>query len=231
MRFSLKIAAMTVGMLVPASALMAQSPAQPGGSTRLPSSSGQSMPSMIQSPLFRMNDVAQTMKMTPEQIQRLNTVDERLRGVYTTRFDELKRLNPKERAAREQELMSAYTKDWNSAATGILNKDQFSRYQQLELQRGGFNSLMSPTVQQQLNLTDQQIKQLRLDAQWSQEQLNQIQQKAQKSPQQTRDLYSQYLREQTTRLNKLLTPEQQQQWQKLTGDPYEFAPPFNAPRK
>jgi hypothetical protein len=177
-----------------------------------------------------MDNVSKTLNLTPEQINRLNAATERLQTQYSRDFSQLNRLDEKQRLSRMQELMNSYNTDWDKAANGVFNRDQLSRYQQLQLQQGGFTTFMNPTVQQQLNLTDQEIRRLREEDQRSQQQLRDIEQRARVSPERAQAMYNQFLQDRNTRLGQILTPEQLKQWNMMIGPPFEFAPPFNLQR-
>lgn len=216
--------------LASAGMLAAQSPVAPAGSTQLPSSTGQTMPGLVHPPIYRMSGVVNSMNLTADQVRRLNEAESRLQSRYSRQFQGLERMNASDRTAREQQLLNSYTNDWNTAAGGILNQNQLGRYRQLELQYGGINALMTPTVQQQLNLTQTQMDQLRQDQQWSQQQLQAVQRQSLSSPDMATRLYQQFLRDRDQRIKKALSPEQQRQWNTLTGEPFQFESPFGTRR-
>jgi hypothetical protein len=119
----------------------------------------------------------------------------------------------------------------SSESVKVFNENQAKRYQKLQYQYGGFNSLMDPAVQQQMKLTDQQRKALG-DAQlWSSQQMENIQQQGAGDNQAALKLYREYQGQHQERFNKILTPEQQQTWQQMTGERYNFQPSFAPPAK
>src|SRR5437764_387905 len=63
-------------------------------------------------------------------------------------------------------------------ARNVFTADQIARYQQLQFQFGGFNSLNDPVAQKALNLTDAQVAQLKQDIAWAAQQQAAIQQAA-----------------------------------------------------
>jgi hypothetical protein len=134
------------------------------------------------------------------------------------------KLNASERAARAQELNQQYFSDWNKGAENILNQNQRLRYQQLNYQYGGFNALSDPGVQKRLNLTAAQMRELRANSDWSNEQIQEINRMEAANPTKASQMYSNYWKQRQERFDKFLTPEQQKEWRDMTGEPYAFQP-------
>lgn len=231
MHFSTRILGLSAAAAMLLSAVAIAQNQQPPAGPSPPIVRGGATSSQLPTPLYRMDNVVKTLSLTPEQINRLNAETNRLQTQYSRNFDQLNRLDERDRLTRLQELLNSYNTDWNKAAGDILNQTQMSRYQQLQLQQGGFTTFMNPTIQQQLNLTEQQLNKLRSEEQWSRQQLQQIDTRARVSPDQALDMYSQFVRDRNDRLNAILTPDQRRQWNSMIGPPFEFAPPFNTQRK
>ena len=86
-----------------------------------------------------MNDVSKSLNLTPDQINNLNQLTNQTQAKYRDQYSKLNGLNTSDRAARVRELNGQYNSAWNKGASGILNKNQLSRYQQLNYQYGGFS--------------------------------------------------------------------------------------------
>jgi len=177
-------------------------------------------------PLYQMNDVSKTLNLNKDQINRLNTLTNKIQGQYSTQYGKLNNLDDATRFTRQQELNQQYYRDWNKGATDILNNDQRLRYQQLNHQYGGFNTLYDPDVQKRLNLTPAQMKNLRDSVNWNNQQLQNIRKTWTSDPTKGAQQYNTYWQERQQRFNTLLTPAQQQTWRELTGEPYTFQPNF-----
>lgn len=177
-------------------------------------------------PLYRMNDVAQSLNMTPAQINQLNEMTTQTQGRFADQLGKIQNLPADQRAAQIQMLNQQYAGMWNTSASGIFNQQQWNRYQQLQLQYGGFNSLMQPELQAKLNLSDPQRTALRQNADWSVQQMAEIQKLAATDQARAMESYRDYQKSFQNRFNAFLSAEQQKAWQDLTGQPYSFQPGF-----
>jgi len=177
-------------------------------------------------PLYQMNDVSKSLNLTPEQTTRLNTLTDQIQTQYRDKYTGLNSLNEADRAARAQELNRQYANDWNKGARGIFNENQLNRYQQLNNQYGGFNTLYDPEVQKRLNLTQDQITNLREQANWNNQQWQEINRLGATDPTKATQMYKDYWTQRQERFNKYLTPQQQRTWNEMIGEPYTFQPTF-----
>jgi len=220
--------------------LQPNQPTQPGLVTQpvpQPGQAGQARPGQadVQLPvgqttpfpqaLFRMNDVARSLNVTQLQTERLNQITQQLQDrfrVDLNNINGLTGLTPQERAARLQQLNQQYNLTWMNGAQNVFDAQQMNRYRQLSLQFGGFRSLADPQIQRQLNLTNDQAQQLTGVNLWSQQQLQGIAQQAATDPSQAAVLYRNYQAQAQTRLNGILSPDQQRAWQGMVGDPFNF---------
>jgi hypothetical protein len=124
---------------------------------------------------------------------------------------------------QQQQLEAQFNQDLSGTVNSTLNNPQAqSRFNQLNRQFQGFNAFNDPSVRKQLNLSQDQIRQLRtLSGNWRQ-QMQQMRQYGQNNvdPAAWTQLQQQY----ATQLNGVLTPEQQQMWTQQTGQAYSFSP-------
>jgi len=177
-----------------------------------------------------MEDVSKSLNLTQEQTDKLNKLTEQTQAQYRDQYSKLNTLNEAERAARTQELNRQYYNDWYKGARDILNDTQRNRYQQFNYQYGGFTSLSDPEIQKRLNLTQEQIRDLREQMNWSNQQWQDINRLAATDATKATQMYRDYWTQRQERLNKFLTPEQQKGWREMTGEPYTFRPNFAPPR-
>ncbi len=210
--------ALTLGL---ATAVVAQQPANP-----------QQRPTQTYpypNTLYQYPDVAKSLNLTADQMNRLNQVTEQAQTRYRTGYDKFGNLTPAERATRIQELNRDYYNDWLRDARDVFNEEQLNRHRQLNLQYGGFNSLVDPEVQKRLNLNDQQRINLRENMAWSEQQLQEIHTIGATNREKGTKLYGDFQKEYETRFNKLLLPAQQKTWREMTGEAYRFQPSFVVP--
>jgi hypothetical protein len=122
------------------------------------------------------------------------------------------------------QAQQAFTTSFNRMADSILtDPQQRTRFMQLQSQFRGFDNLSDPAVQQQLNMTDQQVQQItRAREEW----LGQMNQLSNLPPEQRNVALQRFnlLRQRYfDQINQTLTtPEQRRAWQQMFGDPYEF---------
>jgi hypothetical protein len=181
--------------------------------------------------VYQMQGVPQALNLSQQQINSLNQLSGRLQGTYRDRYGKLSSVAEADRNTRLRELNQQYQADWMTGARDIFHPPQLSRYQQLQLQQGGFNSLTNADVQRQLRLTGDQQRRLQDAANWSAQQLRDISSLGATDRDKAMRLYQDYQRQYQDRLNQLLTPEQQRTWNAMIGQPYTFQPNFGSPRR
>jgi hypothetical protein len=176
--------------------------------------------------LFQVPDVARSLGLTDAQLQRLNAVTRQVQGQFRDQFGRLNTLTDAERAALALQLDRQFTAAWLAAAKDVLDARQLARYEQLQAQFGGFATLTDPAIQRQLNLTDAQRQLLNRDLTWRDQQMRDIMRQAQLDRARGVQMFNDFSRAQQQRLDQLLTAEQMRQWAQLTGEPFQFPPPF-----
>ncbi len=135
-------------------------------------------------------------------------------------------LTDQQRELQLQQLQMQFNQQFGGAVNSTLTSPQMqTRYNQLNRQFMGYNAFNDPAVRQQLNLTPDQVRQLRtLSNNWRQ-QLQQFRDKAGNDLGSINQADWARLQQQfATQLHGVLTPEQQQLWLQQTGQPYAFSP-------
>jgi len=179
--------------------------------------------------VFQQTGVPKDLGVNSRQQTQIDTMTQQLQAKFQAQYDRLNGLPATERADRLTQLNRDYAAAWLDGARGIFNEQQLTRYQQLQLQYGGFAALMDPVSQKALGLTDAQMKQLRQDIAWSTEQQAAIQQAAQADQARALQLFNTYNTTAQTRFNQLLNMNQQQMWSQMIGSPFAFQPSFAPP--
>lgn len=111
--------------------------------------------------LLRIPEVQQELKMTPDQISKIDdeqqTVRDGMQDIMQNAGGNFQDMTPAQRADLGQKIQ-----DLNDKAVGDILTDpaQLKRYHELALQRSGPAALAQKSVQDQLNLTDAQRKQI-----------------------------------------------------------------------
>jgi hypothetical protein len=127
--------------------------------------------------------------------------------------------------ATRRDLQANTAGDFDTALDSTFSDPAMrERFNQLNLQYRGVNAFDDPMVQQQLNLTPQQQQQFdRMIAEWNRDLANM---QRSRRGNVTQDQFSDLRTRFTNRVNRVLTPEQQQQWTTMAGQAYDF--PFSA---
>jgi Spy/CpxP family protein refolding chaperone len=180
--------------------------------------------------IHQMNDVNKSLNLTDKQIEQLNKVTTQTQEHYRPNYEKLGNLTEGERWAKTQELHRQYNTEWTKGARDVLDDNQLNRYQQLQWQYGGYNSLYDPDVQKQLQLTEEQQRGLRREIDWSNQQMQDINKLGATDSEKAMQAHRDYRKQYDERWNKYLTPEQHKTWTKMTGEAYQFQPPLQ-PRK
>jgi hypothetical protein len=193
--------------------------------------SGQGATPAFPPSLYQMNDVAKSLNLSNQQMTQLNDMTTKLQTRLSSDYSKASQLPVNDRASQIQLLNQQYDSEWMKGAGDIFNQDQWKRYRQLNLQYGGFNSLSNPDVQQSLNLTAEQKKNLAGQIDWSTQQLQNMNQIGATNADKASQMYQAYQKEFQNRWNTYLTPTQQQAWGALVGQPFQFQPTFGTPKR
>jgi Spy/CpxP family protein refolding chaperone len=113
---------------------------------------------------------------------------------------------------------------WSQSSTSSTNPQARPRPNQLHRHSMGYNAFNDSRIRRQLNLSQDQIRQLRaLNNSWRQ-QLRRFGRGGNNvnsaDPSQWNQMWQQY----ATTINDVLTPQQQQTWSQLIGQSYTFSP-------
>ncbi|HVT29788.1 MAG TPA: hypothetical protein VHE81_17350 [Lacipirellulaceae bacterium] len=178
-------------------------------------------------PFFTDPGVRQQLRMNPDQYSRLNRAYQNAYSRYNRALNHLSpNLTEQQRMARIQQLQAAFNQELSGTANGMFtNPQMLRRYNQLNRQFMGFNAFNDPAIERQLNLSSDQRQQIRALGNTFRQQLQQFRQGAGNNMSNVdmnrwNQLWTQY----QTRLNSILTPQQQQIWAQQIGEPYVFSP-------
>lgn len=175
-------------------------------------------------PIFRFNDLSRALTLNGGQVDQLNAMTQRLQNQFQPQFDRVNWLPADQQLAQQMVLNREFANAWLAGASKFMTSSQLSRYQQLQLQLGGFASFNDPAIQRGLNLSDRQIGQLNDALVNSNTQLQTILQQSQTNPGGARQAYADYEQAYETRLDSILTLQQQRLWSQMTGEPFPFPP-------
>jgi hypothetical protein len=120
-------------------------------------------------------------------------------------------------------LQNAYYQSLTNAVNQAnLTPQQQVQYNQLYFQRQGYTAFADPSLQQRLMLTNSQTQALTQQGQALQQQLSALQAAYNTDPVGTTQLYNALVKQTQQQFSQLLTPQQLQDWQQLTGPSFVF---------
>jgi hypothetical protein len=173
-------------------------------------------------PFFTVPDVRQQLNLNEQQFNALNQAHEQAR----MRFEQgVNNLNPnlteQQRMQQMLQLQNQFNQQFNPFVDTTFTDPRLrGRFNQLNLQSQGFNAFNNPMVRQQLNLTPEQQRQIRrLNAEWRLQLQRMRRAGNENNAQLTQQQFLEMQQQFQNQLNTLLTPQQQQSWTQLTGQP------------
>jgi hypothetical protein len=186
-----------------------------------------------QTPFFNDPRVRQQLSLNDSQF---NTLNRSYQGAYARYQQSVNNLSPAltpdQRQLQVQQLQQQFNQSVNGTVNSTFtNPQSLSRYNQLNRQFTGFNNFNDPAIRQQLNLSPDQVRQLRtLQGNWRQR-LQQLRRGA-GNDLNTADTtqWNQMWQQYASSLNNVLTPEQQQAWAQMSGQPFTFSPNLFMPQ-
>jgi len=135
-------------------------------------------------------------------------------------------LTAAQREAQLQQLQAQFNQNFSGTVNSTLTDPRMqSRFNQLNRQFMGVNTFNDPTIRRQLNLTPDQVRQLRtLSINWRQ-QMQQLRRGVGNDLGSVNQAqWAQMQQQLAAQINGVLTPEQQRMWAQLTGQPFAFSP-------
>lgn len=177
-----------------------------------------------QTPWFSNPAVRQQLQLNDQQYNQLN----QSYGKAWTQYNKERnlidnKLTPEQRQQREGELSSSFQRSFSPAVDSTFaNPAARQRYNQLHWQYQGYDAFRDPAVRQQLNLSaEQQQKLNQYGSDWDKQYSTWQNQYPQNRDQVTQQ-FTNARRDMQQRINGVLTPEQQKQWNAMTGKHYNF---------
>ena len=138
-----------------------------------------------------------------------------------------KDLSPQVRRAQASQLYNNFQRNFDTSLNSIYNDPKTrQRYNELNMQYHGYNAFNDPTIQSRLNLNPDQTRRFNEYQNDLNTRYNSLQDQYAKDPSGFNTQYEQLMLQRQNRINNTLTPDQQQQYNSLTGQPYNFTPDY-----
>jgi Spy/CpxP family protein refolding chaperone len=158
--------------------------------------------------LLSQESVQKELKLSDDQVKKVKDLGEKSREA----FSKLRDLDREERTKKMQEINKETTK----ALSSILTKDQSKRLREINLQVQGTRAFNNPEVAKELNITDEQKKQLQDLNAGAREEITKIFQ-GEGSREEKAKKMAEFNKAQQAKALKVLTSEQQKKWKEMTG--------------
>ena len=175
-------------------------------------------------PWFNDQGARQQLNMNDQQFNQLNASYQDAWNRYNQGTTNLgNNLNEQQRMQQMQQMEAQFNQQFGqNLDTTFTDPQHRQRFNQLNNQFYGYNTFNNPTVRQQLNITPQQQRQLqRMSAAWRL-QMQRLQRAGNDNPKLTQQQFAELQQRNMQQINSVLTPEQQQNWSQLTGQPHNF---------
>jgi hypothetical protein len=179
-----------------------------------------------QTPWFSNQGIRQQLQMNDEQFNQFNRNYSDAFSRFNQGITGLDRtLNDAQRTQRMRELSNTFNREFSTSINAqFANPQQRQRFNQLHLQYQGLGAFSNPMIQQRLNLTSEQNQKLNsLWVDWN-SQLSAMSDGFRSDATATGQQFSDLRAEFERRLGTILTPQQQQEWREMVGEPFNFPP-------
>ena len=165
--------------------------------------------------------VQKEIKATDDQVSKLDTFAEEMRGKQREAFQGFQDLSQDERREKMQAVQKTMQADLNKGLAEILKPDQVKRFHQIQTQSAGANALGTPRVADALKLTaDQKTKVGEINQEMMQA-MGDLRQQFQDDREGAMKKATELRKTATDKAMALLTSEQKTTWKDLTGAPFE----------
>jgi hypothetical protein len=157
--------------------------------------------------------VQDDLKLNSEQKTKLKSVADKLREEWAENKDKIEKMTPEERGKLAKET----SKKTNDAIVGVLDEKQVKRLKQIDLQDRGPLALFDPEVRKALDVTDDQIGQVKSLVKDSLPDME----KAYKAGDRTK--LDELVKSAREKFQKIFTKEQKTKWAEMTGEPLKLS--------
>jgi hypothetical protein len=183
----------------------------------------------VRNPFFMDPGARRQLNMNDQQFNQMNQAYQNALQQYNQRLNQLgtnPNLTPQQRAAQMQQLQAQFNQQFGQTVdTTFTDPRVRQRFNQLNRQFQPFAALNDATVTQQLQITPEQQRQLRLlGSRWRQQmqRLRRAGSSAANDPTRADQQFAAMQLQYQQQMQQVLTPEQWQAWTQMTGEQYNF---------
>jgi len=165
--------------------------------------------------LLKNEGVQKELKLTPDQIAKINDVAKKVRDKYPEGFQKLANFQGEERERKSRDVQKAFAEEFHKGLGDCLKPEQTKRLKQIALQQRGIDALTDAEVDKALKLTDEQKDKIKtIQEDMRREMMRDIPQGDVEGAQTLR-------KEALDKAVALLTDKQKTVWKDLTSEPFE----------
>ena len=179
---------------------------------------------MPQDSWFNGPGLGKHLNLSDTQAAQLNQAYNESLTKYNTDINALNTLPDADRAAKLEGVWVKFNDQLLNSAKGVLSNQQYTRFQQLNLQDQGIGAFNNPAIQQQLKFTPDQVSKLKNFRQQQDPKLHAIEKLYGSNPAAANSQCEAFYRQSDEFYNRLLTDQQRQLWQQMVGEPYNYPP-------
>jgi len=165
--------------------------------------------------------VQQEIKATEDQVSKLNTLAEELRGKQREAFQGFQDLSQDERRAKMTEFQKTMQADISKGLAEILKPEQTKRFHQIQVQTAGAQAFNMAHVADKIKLTDDQKGKIRDINQETMTAMGELRQEFQNDREGAMKKMAELRKTANEKAMEVLTSEQKASYKELTGAPYE----------
>jgi hypothetical protein len=165
--------------------------------------------------------VQDELNLTDEQVDQIKQAVRKVGEKHRDEIQGLAKAEGRERAEKFRALVNTGSDEVRKELDGILKPEQNKRLQQLAIQFSGPAALTDPEFREKLNLTDEQIKQLRGIRDEFFEGVRELPRDPEDRDE-ARQKYRDLWRATRAKVRDVLTAEQRAKWRELAGEPFDF---------
>ena len=165
--------------------------------------------------------VQQEIKATDDQVSKLNTFAEELRGKQREAFQGFQDLSQDERREKMTEFQKTMQADMSKGLAEILKPEQVKRFHQIQVQQAGSNAFTQAHVADKLKLTDEQKSKVRDINQEVMTSMGELREQFQNDREGAMKKATEIRKAASDKAMEVLTAEQKTTYKDLLGAPYE----------
>ena len=203
--------------------------AQPGGRGGQGMMGGGMMGPMAGLAVLGTTEGQAELKITPEQVTKLQGLQENMRSSMMERFQAIQDVPEDERRGKMESVMKEVGEGMKKDIKSILDADQFKRYEQIATQAMGFSAFSQPEIQKALKVTDAQKEQFEKIQEENMEMMRDAFQSNPGDREAAMKAMTEIRNKSMEKAKTLLTAEQKVTWEEMVGKPFQM--PQGGPRR